>query len=178
MIKAALFAAALTGVALAEAPDTAGWRAEPYLAGIEHASNAPTPEPLNAWRNDGGLASNPALMGLIIYSTADRIGVSAQVFVRNEPDGAVVWRVFSFASYPADREKAHVIWGCGPDRNVGTSFETMNDRVQYLGIMNGADIPVDEVFTGLTAAAKIDLQTGAIEPISPKGVFCRQEFVD
>lgn len=177
MIRTALAALCLVSAAAA-LEITSPWRAHPEMTGIEY-SGANEPPPLNNWRHDGGLAANPALKGVILYSTADRLAVSTQTFLRNEPDGSAAWKVVAFASYPADREKTYISFGCGLGPDVKTPFESMNDPIQILGVAETASVPDDnDLFTGLIAAVRIDLQTGTIEPISPNGVYCRQELVD
>ena len=64
--------------------------------------------------------------------------------------------------------------GLGADF-VGRTSET--DLI--VGVADYAAAPPDaEIYTGLLGAAKVDLKTGVIEPIDPKGVYCIQMLGD
>jgi hypothetical protein len=162
----------------AAAPALAGWQAEPEMAGLQYVGRIPPDGPLmvGEWRNDGGLYVADELRALALYSNDDRVGLATEIFRLREPDGVAAWTIDRFMSFPGNRETVGVVTECG----MGADFGGRTSETDLIvGVADYAAVPRDtELYTGLLAAAKVDLKTGTIEPIDPKGVYCIQMLGD
>lgn len=158
----------------------ADWREETAMAGVQYVGRVPADGGellVQGWRNDGGTYVDDQYFALSVYSTADRIALSAEKFRYREPDGVAAWTIGKFMSYPGVREKFGVNFECG----IGAGFTGRTTDTDYIiGIVDFAAIPGDnELYhDGVRAAARVDLKTGTIEPIAAGDVYCIQTLGD
>lgn len=171
MIRIALTAAALAGAALAAGLD---WRPEPALQNVDYVGRTPESGELlvEGWRLDGGLYVSDDHYALATISTDLRLGLMTEKFRHREDDGVVAWTITQALSVPADRETMFIDMTCG--EGPGFTVE-MSPTMLIVGIAPKGVTSDGPVYTGLAAAARIDLTSGTIEPIDPAGIYCIQE---
>lgn len=167
--------------ACAEAQDSAaGWREESAMAGVQYVGRIPDDGGgliVEGWRNDGGYYVSDDLHSVSVYSTADRVAISAEAFRHREPDGVAAWTIAEFWSYPADREDAGLglLCGYGPDMTQWSADHTKD----VVAIVQWSAVPQDQEthHEGVLAAVEANLVTGELTPIAVDGVYCHQELL-
>jgi len=172
MIKLLLIATAIAGTVLA-AP--AEWRAETGLAGTDYVGRSGPDGVLlvKGWREDGGTYVGDDLHAIAFISMPDRVGIMTNAFRLREPDGAAAWTIKAAMSVAVDRDTVYVETRCGEGRDFPSGD---SQTVMVIGIASQSRLTSDgSHFTGLVAAAKVDLRSGTIEPIDPVGIYCVQE---
>jgi hypothetical protein len=174
---APVFALALVAPALS-AP--ANWREEKDMAGVQYVGRVPQDGSglfVKGWRSDGGTYYSDEVFTLAVFSTADRIAISAERFRYREPDGVAAWTISKFMSYPGKRDAVGINFDCG----LGKDFEGRRSNTEFvLAVVEWAKAPVGEGLyqDGITGAAKADMKTGTIEPIPTDDVYCIQMLGD
>lgn len=151
------------------------WTAVPELPGADYVgrSDADGQLVVAGWRVDGGQYVSDDLHALAFISTEARVGLMTDAFRHREPDGVAAWTVKAAISIAADRNAVYVDTNCGE----GTDFDPYAPRTTLVvGIVPTNAPTKDGVVTGLVAAAKVDLVSGAIDPIAdPAGISCLME---
>lgn len=166
---------ALTAPAAAAITD---WRVEPAMAGVQYGGPIPDNGEMmvQGWRNDGGEYVDDKYFALATYSNAGRIALSVEKFRYRDANGSAAWTIAKFLSFPGLREKFGANFECG--RGAGFS-EPVSDTETYVGIVEYAKAPAQDVFhDGIVAAAKVDLKTGAINPVPSNDIYCIQTLDD
>jgi hypothetical protein len=176
MRRLALLAFTLATPACADVPD---WREEADMAGVQYIARVPADGSglfVDGWRNDGGLYLSEDLHSIATYSVGDRLAVSTEAFRRREAGGVPAWTITGFWSHPADREDAGVNTLCGIGADMA-GWEDASERV--VALVDWSDAPRDQEIhhDGVFAAARVDLETGAITPIPVDDVYCYQELL-
>lgn len=168
----------LTTLVLAALPALAAppaWTPVPELPGTDYVgrNDANGELVVAGWRLDGGIYVGDEFHALAFISTPGRIGVMTDAFRHREPDGAVAWTTTAAMSIAADRTNAYVDTNCGE----GTDFDPYAARTSVIAAIVPHNAPsTNGRITQVRAAARVDLVTGAIEPIAdPSGISCITE---
>jgi hypothetical protein len=151
------------------------WADVPELPGTEYVGRSgPDGQLMIAgWRSDGGTYVSDDVHALAFISNETRVGVMTDAFRQREADGAAAWTVKAAMSIEADRNTVYVDTNCSDD----PAFDPYARRTTLIiGIVPTSAPSANGRVSGLRAAARIDLVSGAIEPIAdPSGISCVME---
>ncbi len=157
---------------LAAAP---AWAPVPELPGTQYVGRSDADGLLivAGWRVDGGQYVGDDTHALAFISTETHVGIMTDAFRHREEDGAVAWTVKAAMSIAADRNAVYIDTNCGE----GVDFDPHATRTSLIVAVVPTNAPSrDGVITGLHAAARVDLVSGAIEPLADtSGISCIME---
>ena len=164
--------AALTGPALAAAAE---WRDEPALVGLtydgrETLDGVPA---VAGWHLDGGQYVSDRHATLSFISSKGRIGLMLSTFVSRADDGIATFTATRAMSVPVIDNFAYIDTQCGEGADFG-GVTSQTEFVAGIAPKVGAKDTGNGLYTGLIAAAKIDLAAGTITPVDPAGIYCIQ----